>query len=213
MENDVNKTRKRLIEELSSLGEKMIRGAVNHSKYIRRNGEPSDICRLMISVGTSKSRGIHISKAFVPAVEEGVAAYKRANEIIKELGTLNIKDIKQRDCRAKAEERARKRAAKAALEERIRQEKAEARELRRAKGEEFKQQVRREREAFRARPTRPVNQNHPDPKRPVIKSIAPPTPKEPRSLTAKDLMQPTKPDDAVPLLASSTIPLSVNIPL
>lgn len=213
MENDVNETRKRLIEELTSLGEKVIRGAVAYSKRKRKDGVVVNTCRLMIPAGPSQSRGVHIVKSIEPEAVEGVAAYKRAREIICELGMINIKILRQKARREKAEARELKRAAKAELKERIKREKAEARELRRAKREELKEQARREREAFRARPTRPADQDHPDPKRPVIKSVPPPTPKKPRPLTAKDLMQPAKPDDAVPLLASSTIPLSVNLPL
>lgn len=236
MENDVYETRKRLIEELSVLGEKMVRGSFVHSQRTRQDGAIRDVYRLMIPAGASKSRGVYIAKSIADEVVVGTEAFKRATDILRELAAINIDILLQRSLVEKEETMKLRHAASVERKQRIKRERAEASERRRARREELRQQVLREREELRqkarrdraelkrqaeldaakalstAKAAQHEAQKRVDPKNAVLKGLPPPPPKKPQHLTAKDLMQPSNPDDAVPLLASSSIPLLVNLP-
>jgi len=93
--------KKALLKELSGLGN-LIRGSL--VRGTRKCGKKTCSCAnggaghpfsyLSISTTHARNRLVYVSEANLAAVEKGVAAYKRAWEILEELSALNISELK-----------------------------------------------------------------------------------------------------------------------
>lgn len=90
-----------LLAELAGLGG-MVRGTLvrTHRKCGRHGcecekGQRHAFCYLSRSSEGSKNKIVYVKPAEETAFESGIAAYRRAREIIEELSHININSIKQ----------------------------------------------------------------------------------------------------------------------
>ncbi|MCQ2380604.1 MAG: hypothetical protein MJ025_06775 [Victivallaceae bacterium] len=93
--------KKALMKELSGLGN-LIRGSLIHAT--RKCGKKTCRCwhggpehqynYLSISTTHARNKQVYVSVANLKKVENGVAAYKRAWEILEELSALNLAELK-----------------------------------------------------------------------------------------------------------------------
>ena len=113
MKDKTEKERGRLLKELSGLGN-MIRGTLVHTTrkcgckgcHCMTGGARHEVCYMTISTRHARNRTVHIERTIEADVARGIAAYKRAWEILEELGRLNLDALKSR---ARAEKEAAKR--------------------------------------------------------------------------------------------------------
>ena len=101
MKQNDSPEKKALLKELSGLGN-LIRGSLVHGT--RKCGKKSCSCAnggpghpfnyLSISTTHARNRLVYVSEANLARVEKGVASYKRAWEILEELSTLNLLELK-----------------------------------------------------------------------------------------------------------------------
>ena len=103
MDNKTEKERGRLLKELSGLGN-MIRGTCKGC-HCMTGGARHEVCYMTISTRHARNRTVHIERSIESDVVKGIAAYKRAWEILEELGRLNLDALKSR---ARAEKEAAK---------------------------------------------------------------------------------------------------------
>ena len=112
MKDKTEKERGRLLKELSGLGN-MIRGTLVHTTrkcgckgcHCMTGGARHEVCYMTISTRHARNRTVHIERSIESDVVKGIAAYKRAWEILEELGRLNLDALKSR---ARAEKEAAK---------------------------------------------------------------------------------------------------------
>lgn len=101
MKKNDSPEKKALLKELSGLGN-LIRGSL--VRGTRKCGKKTCACAnggaghpfnyLSISTTHSRNRLVYVSKANLAVVRKGVAAYRRAWEILEELSTLNLSMLK-----------------------------------------------------------------------------------------------------------------------
>ena len=101
MKKDDSPRKRELLRELGRLG-CMIRGSLVLGH--RKCGKPGCVCAkggeghpfhyLSISTTHARNRIVYVSAAQLEAVEAGVAAYRRAWEILEELSELNLAALK-----------------------------------------------------------------------------------------------------------------------
>ena len=116
MKDEAKEMRRKLLEELSGLGD-MIRGTLVHTTrkcgrkgcHCMTGGAKHDVCYMTISTRHARNRTVHIARSIEKKVAEGIQAYKRAWEILEELGRLNLGALK---ATARAEKEAMKRKAR-----------------------------------------------------------------------------------------------------
>ena len=116
MDEETEKARKLLMKELATLGN-MIRGTLVHTGrkcgrkgcHCMTGGALHDVRYLTISKHHARNRTVHVERSIEADVLKGIASYKRAWEILEELGKLNLEALK---ARARAEKEARRGKAK-----------------------------------------------------------------------------------------------------
>ncbi|MFA6725024.1 MAG: DUF6788 family protein [Lentisphaeria bacterium] len=94
-------SKRQLMEELSQL-DNLIRGSLIHStrKCGKKNcacasgGAGHPVCLLSTSTVNARNKMTYVSKGNEEKVSAGVAAYKRAWEIIEELSSLNVASLR-----------------------------------------------------------------------------------------------------------------------
>lgn len=112
MKDKAEKKRGRLLKELSGLGN-MIRGTLVHTTrkcgrkgcHCMTGGARHEVCYMTISTHHARNRTVHVERSIEADVVKGIAAYRRAWEILEELGGLNLDALK---ARARAEKEAAK---------------------------------------------------------------------------------------------------------
>ena len=112
MDSETKQERKRLLKELGTLGD-MIRGTLVHTGrkcgrkgcHCMTGGPLHDVRYLTISTHHARNRTVHVERSIEADVVKGIASYKRAWEILEELGKLNLEALK---ARARAEKEARR---------------------------------------------------------------------------------------------------------
>ena len=117
MDKSTERRRTALLAELASLGN-MVRGTLVHT--LRRCGRPNCRCMnggaahevryLTIPTRPSRNRTVHVERSIEGRVREGLAAHRRAKEILDELCELNLAALKAEAREAKAAERSAKAA-------------------------------------------------------------------------------------------------------
>ena len=112
MDEETEKARKLLMKELATLGN-MIRGTLVHTGrkcgvkgcHCMNGGPLHDVRYLTISTHHARNRTVHVERSIEADVVKGIASYKRAWEILEELGRLNLEALK---ARARAEKAAKR---------------------------------------------------------------------------------------------------------
>lgn len=109
MDKSTEERRKALLGELVSLGN-MVRGTLVHTR--RKCGRKSCRCMnggvahevryLTIPIRHARNRTVHVERCIEGRVEEGLAAHRRAKEILEELCDLNLAALKAGAREAKA---------------------------------------------------------------------------------------------------------------
>ena len=110
MKDKADRKREQLLKELSGLGN-MIRGTLVHTTrkcgrkgcHCMTGGAGHEVCYMTISTHHARNRTVHVERSIEAEVVKGIAAYKRAWEILEELGRLNLDALK---ARARAEKEA-----------------------------------------------------------------------------------------------------------
>ena len=116
MDSETAQERKRLLKELGTLGN-MIRGTLVHTQrkcgrkgcHCMTGGPLHDVRYLTISTHHARNRTVHVERSIEDEVVRGIASYKRAWEILEELGRRNLESLK---AKARAEKAARRGKAK-----------------------------------------------------------------------------------------------------
>lgn len=109
MDKSTDRRRTALLAELASLGN-MVRGTLVHTlrKCGRQNcrcmngGTAHEVRYLTIPTRPSRNRTVHIERGIEGRVQEGLAAHRRAKEILDELCELNLAALKAEAREAKA---------------------------------------------------------------------------------------------------------------
>jgi hypothetical protein len=109
MDKSTQQRRRQLLGELAALGH-MVRGTLVHT--LRRCGRKGCRCMnggaahevryLTIPSGHSRNRTVHVERSIEARVAEGLAAHRRAKEILDELCDLNLAALKAQARAAKA---------------------------------------------------------------------------------------------------------------
>jgi len=115
MIEETNRKRKELMDELASLGN-LIRGTLVHTTrkcgvkgcHCMNGGAKHPVVYMTISTHRSRNRTVHVERSIESRVAAGIAAYKRAWEIIEELGVLNMAGLKEEAREAKKKAKAMK---------------------------------------------------------------------------------------------------------
>lgn len=116
MKDKAEEMRRKLLKELSGLGN-MIRGTLVHTTrkcgrkgcHCMTGGARHEVCYMTISTRHARNRTVHVERSIEKRVSEGIASYKRAWEILEELGRLNLDALK---ASARAEKEAMKKKAR-----------------------------------------------------------------------------------------------------
>lgn len=101
MKDETAGERRRLLKELGTLGN-MIRGTLVHTTrrcgckgcHCMTGGPRHEVCYLTVSTHHARNRTVHVERSIEAKVAEGIASYKRAWEILEELGRLNLAALK-----------------------------------------------------------------------------------------------------------------------
>lgn len=101
MDKNTAKERARLMKELGTLGN-MIRGTLVHTGrkcgrkgcHCMTGGPLHDVRYLTVSTRHARNRTVHVERSIEADVARGIAAYRRAREIVEELGRLNLDSLK-----------------------------------------------------------------------------------------------------------------------
>lgn len=109
MDKRTTKERERLLKELGTLGN-MIRGTLVHTGrkcgrkgcHCMTGGPLHDVRYLTVSTRHARNRTVHVERSIEADVVRGIASYRRAREIVEELGRLNLESLKA-DARAERE--------------------------------------------------------------------------------------------------------------
>lgn len=109
MKKEDSQEKQNLKKELVKLADTLIRGSLIHSRRkcgsktcaCANGGEKHPMTTLSISTTHARNRQVYISADLVNAVENGIASYKRAWEIIEELSAMNLMELKEAKKQAK----------------------------------------------------------------------------------------------------------------